>query len=306
MPEPISTWSLADDREGAVVLVHGGAGDVPLERRSIHSAACERAAVAGAKVLDAGGSALDAACAAVRVLEDEPVLNAATGASLNEDGELELDASAMEGTDLRAGAVCNLPPFLAPIAIARAVLDDGEHVLYSGEGARRFAVARGFEEVPKERMITATARARWEATKDSGPSNWAGGTVGAVACDGKGHVAAATSTGGKMGKRRGRVGDSPLLGAGTYADDTSGACSTTGDGEAMIRVCTAKSATDAIRSGVGVEEAARVAIDTLANRVAGFGGLLLVDARGRIAIARNTPMMSFAAAGPRFERPLSG
>ncbi len=202
------------------VLVHGGAGHVPAERRPRHIEGCARASRAGAEILARGGSALDAVEIAVRVLEDDPSFNAGTGACLNAEGRVEHDASIMSGIDLRAGAVCALSGFANPIAIARAVLDDGRHVLYAAEGARAFAAAHRFVEVDPAALVTEAARAAWEAAKRSGAAaGWAGGTVGAVARDASGHVAAATSTGGTMNKRPGRVGDSPLIGAGCFADD---------------------------------------------------------------------------------------
>lgn len=223
------------------ILVHGGAGHVLEERRPLHVEGCRRAARLGAEVLRSGGSALDAVELAVRALEDDPIFNAGTGACLNEDGRVELDASIMEGRDRSAGAVCALPGLAAPLAIARAALEDGRHVLYAAEGAARFAVERGFRPVEEAALVTDAARAALEATLAGKASiGWAGSTVGAVARDAQGVCAAATSTGGTVGKRAGRVGDSPIIGAGTYADDEAGAVSTTGDGEGMIRLVVAR------------------------------------------------------------------
>ncbi|MCL2448918.1 MAG: isoaspartyl peptidase/L-asparaginase, partial [Polyangiaceae bacterium] len=242
------------------VLVHGGAGDLAGDRVERHAEGCRAAAAAAAEILRQGGSALDAVERAVVVLEDDPSFNAGTGACLNADGAIELDAAIMEGTRLRAGAVCALHPFLHPVAIARAVLDEGRHVLYAGEGARRFAVGRGFTPSTAEAMTTDAARMHWLAVRQQkAPGAWAGGTVGAVARDERGSVAAATSTGGLTNKAPGRVGDSPLLGAGTYADDDGGACSFTGLGEAAIRLGLAKAAADAMRARIPPEDAARAA-----------------------------------------------
>lgn len=273
--------------------VHGGAGDPPQASRPGHGEGCAAAAAAGAEILRAGGSALDAVQRAVEVLEDDPRFNAGTGACLTEDGNLELDASIMNG-DLAAGAVCVLPPFLHPIAIARAVLDDGRHVLYASEGAARFAESRGFSRATPDAMITAAVRERF-ARGASAPEGYAGNTVGAVARDVRGHVAAATSTGGTFFKRSGRVGDTPIVGAGTYADDEAGAASATGIGEAIIRVCLAKSVVDWLKQGLGAEDAARAAALLLEERGRGTGGLVLVDARGRFGFARTTPAMSWAS-----------
>ncbi len=280
------------------VLVHGGAGDLHSERAEAHIAGCREAVRVAAELLQAGASALDAVERAVSVLEDNPCFNAGTGACLNASGLIELDAALMEGEGLRAGGVCALPPFLHPIEIARAALEDGRHVLYAAEGAARFARERGFAPVSSEVMTTEAARVRWNAAREGkAGEGWAGGTVGAVVRDLRGTLAAATSTGGLVNKRVGRVGDSPLLGAGTYADNESGACSATGVGEAIMRVTLAKSATDALRTGALPEHAARDAVRRMAARVAGTGGLILVDRDGRLGLARNTSSMSWAAAG---------
>jgi L-asparaginase / beta-aspartyl-peptidase len=286
------------------IVVHGGAGDVAIERRPLHVAGCERAAAAGAEVLAAGGSALDAVQRAVEVLEDDPLFNAGTGACLNADGTIELDASIMEGTQLRGGGVCALPPFKNPIAIARRVLDETGHVLLAAEGAARFAIERGFERVDAASMITEHARARWEAARAKKAAvPWAGGTVGAVARDIHGAVAAATSTGGMVNKLAGRVGDSPILGAGTYADDRSGACSTTGHGEAMMRVCLAKTIVEGLSARTialanedgHAERTARAALAMMRERTGESGGAITVARDGSLGVARSTATMSWAA-----------
>jgi beta-aspartyl-peptidase (threonine type) len=304
---PSASWG-ADGGTWAV-LVHGGAGDVTDDRVARHVQGCRTAAEAAAEVLRAGGSALDAVERAVVVLEDDPSFNAGTGACLNAEGLIELDAAIMEGTRLRAGGVCALPPFLHPIAIARAVLDDGRHVLYAAEGAERVAIELGFTRVSSEAMTTVLARERWalaragQATDDDGGG---AGTVGAVARDARGTVAAATSTGGRVNKRKGRVGDSPILGAGTYADDDAGACSTTGHGEAVLRMCVAKSAIELLHGRVHPEDAARAVIRMMAARVGGAGGVILVDRFGRLGLARNTATMTWAAAGQGLAADLAG
>ena len=277
------------------VLVHGGAGNVAVSRRALHVEGCLRAARAGGEILRAGGNALDAVEAAVRVLEDDPLFNAGTGACLSSEGSVEHDASIMEGTVLRAGAVCALPGFAAPIAIARAALEDGRHVLYAAHGAVEFAKAHGFAPAPEGALVTESARAalaRYLQGKQ--PAHWAGGTVGAVARDASGRCAAATSTGGTIGKRPGRVGDSPIIGAGTYADDAAGAVSTTGDGEAMIRLGAARLAVERMRGSDEAEQAARETIAQLSARVSGRGGLVAIDARGRWGWSRSTATMSWA------------
>lgn len=286
-PTP-SDWSLA---------VHGGAGHVPLERRALHVEGCRRAAQVGAAILVAGGAALDAVTAMARALEDDPLFNAGTGACLNEEGEIEHDASVMEGTRLGAGAVCALRSFKNPIELARAALDEGRHVLYAAEGARRFALSRGFTPVPPESLITEAAKRALEATRrGAAPAGWAGGTIGAVARDRGGRVAAATSTGGMVDKRVGRVGDSPLIGAGTYACDEEGAVSTTGHGEGMIRMCIARRATASMGRGSSAADGAREAISALHQKLGSTGGLIAVARDGRLGLAWSTETMSFAVA----------
>lgn len=278
------------------ILVHGGAGDVVDARAPAHREGCRLAVEAAVAILRASGSALDAAQKAVEVLEDDPRFNAGTGACLNEEGLVELDAAIMEGRSLRAGAVAALPPFRHPIAVARAVLEDGQHVMYAAEGAARFARARGFAPARQEEMITEAARSKWEQVRAGiGSAGWAGGTVGAVVRDARGLVVAATSTGGMTNKRVGRVGDTPIIGAGTYADDEAGAASCTGHGEGFIRTCLGRAAVDMMRSGLSPEEAARRAIAHMHAKVALTGGIILVDASGNLGLARSTRTMSWGA-----------
>lgn len=281
------------------VLVHGGAGNVPEALREAHIEGCRRAARAGADVLRAGGGALDAVERAVRELEENHHFNAGTGACLNAEGHVELDASIMEGRLLRAGAVGALARFTAPISIARAALEDGRHVFYVSEGAARFAMSQGFEPVAEEALITEAARAALARAKEGkgGAVGWAGGTVGAVARDMEGVCAAATSTGGTVNKRAGRIGDSPIIGAGTFADDTSAAVSTTGDGEGMIRLCAARSIADRVRSGASPESAVSDLLEELSRRFGMKGGAIVIDPKGgRFGLARTTGTMSWAAA----------
>jgi beta-aspartyl-peptidase (threonine type) len=301
------------------IVVHGGAGDVPARAIPARLEGCKRAASAAAKVLAEGGTALNAAQRAVEVLEDDPLFNAGTGACLTRDGTIELDASLMDGKLLRVGAVCALPAFKNPIVIARAILDLGGHVLYAGAGAERFAVERGFKRLADAELITPAARATWEKLRakddDAKAHNWAGGgghencshgTVGAVARDALGGVAAATSTGGRMYKAVGRVGDSPIPGAGNYADDGAGACSNTGDGEAVMRLVLAKTACEWMRAGMHPEDAARAAVQLLYDRTEATGGTILVDPKGRIGLARTTAAMTWAAMAAEWDEPEAG
>ena len=288
---------------GSCVVVHGGAGDIPDARRPAHEAGCLEASRAGWAVLERDGSALDAVQAAARVLEDLPRYNAGTGACLNERGEVEHDAALMFGEDRSAGAVCALHGFKNPIDVARAVLDEGRHVLIAGDGAAEFARAAGIASVDPASLTTELARAaleRWK--KGQTQTGWAGGTIGSVARDARGQVAAATSTGGTIGKRVGRVGDAPIIGAGTYADSRTGAISATGDGEATLRYGLALRIAESLRAAMPPEAAARLHVAALADELSGKGGVIVVDAAGRVGIARSTRTMSFAWTGEHGEK----
>ena len=265
------------------IAVHGGAGREVPEDRAARAAGLERAAEAGWSVLAAGGAALDAVVAAVVVLEDDPHFNAGLGSVLTVEGDVELDASIMAGEHLAAGAVAAVSGIANPIRVARAVLDEGREVLIVGEAARAAATRHGIPLCAPEALVTEESRGRWR-----------GETVGAVARDAAGHVAAATSTGGVAGKRRGRVGDSAIIGAGTYADDGVGAGSATGPGEAIIRVCLVKRALELLGRGHDPGVVARDALAEMDRRVGATAGLILVDAGGRIGIAHTTEAMASA------------
>lgn len=242
---------------------------------------CKEAALAAWKILHEGGSALDAVEAAVVALEDNPLFNAGTGSTLNILGKVEMDAAIMEGDSLRAGAVAAVQAVKNPVKLARRVMEDGRHVLLAGEGALWFARQIGFPECPPESLIVEHERRRWEQKH---------GTVGCVALDSHGKIAAATSTGGIFDKLPGRVGDSPLIGCGTYADGYGGV-SCTGDGEAIIRVVMAKTALEFLKSGADPQTAADRAVSFLAERVQSAGGLIIIDRQGQIGYARNTESM---------------
>ena len=272
-----------------VIVVHGGAGRVPEEDEEERWEGCRRAALAGWRRLLQSGSALDAVEEAVAFLEDHPLFNAGRGSVLNAAGEVEMDASLMDGGRLHAGAVGAVRNIRNPIRLARRVLDDGRHILLVAEGAERFARDTGIPGCSAEELITERQRAIWEAMKDTSP-----GTVGAVAVDGAGGMAAATSTGGLFRKRPGRVGDSALIGAGTYADHLLGAASATGNGEAIMRVVLAKTAVDLLVGDRHPQDAARLAMAVLGERGQAEGGIILVDRKGRVGHARNAPLMSSA------------
>ena len=271
-----------------IVVVHGGASEW-YAGTSEGRAACRRAAEAGMKTLAAGGTALDAVIAAVRVVEDDPVCNAGTGAVLTSRGTLELDACVMDGTSRASGAVAVLPAFRHPVDIARAVLEDGRYHLLVGDGAAAFARARGFQPCDPELMITADRRAESEGRG----SFERGNTVGAVARDANGRLAAATSTGGIAGTHPGRVGDAPLVGGGTYADEHA-ACSCTGDGEAFARACAAFWTVEHVARNA--QTAAERSVARVLERYGGYGGLILLDRAGGVGIARSASAMPHAIA----------
>ena len=286
-----SRWSLA---------IHGGAGSMKPETMdaaavAAHEAGLARALDAGAAVLAAGGSALDAVSAAVVALEDDPQFNAGRGAVFTWAGTNELDAAIMDGSTRAAGAVAAVTRTRNPVLLARAVMDAGPHVFLAGEGAETFAREQGFAEVDPAWFATPERLRQLEELK-SRKDGWfdAGmkyGTVGAVACDSAGHVAAATSTGGLTAKRWGRIGDSCVIGAGTYADDRAGAVSCTGSGEQFIRAGVAHEICARIRLG---RQDAQAAIDAALAEVGamgGVGGVIVVTPAGQTAMAFTTPGM---------------
>lgn len=281
-----------------VIIVHGGAGANPSEGRDELRHGMRAAVGAGWKVLGGGGTALDAVEAAVRVLEDHPRFNAGRGSVLTSEGTIEMDASIMEGDRLACGAVASVTCVANPITLARRVLESNRHVLIVGEGARAFARSAGVPECDPRTLVTDHQRQRHEALRQATP-----GTVGAVALDRHGTVAAATSTGGMAGKLPGRVGDSAIIGAGTYADSTIGGVSCTGDGEATIRVVLARRALDYLKDADDPTYAANVAIDLLVEEGRGGGGLILVDWRGRVGWAHSTPLMPVGFMSPSHPAP---
>lgn len=276
------------------IVVHGGAGDLDPGMGDAARAGCQRAVEAGLAVLSAGGTAMDAVVAAVRVLEEDPTFNAGVGAALTREGTIECDAAIMDGATRRIGAVAAMKDAGEAISVARAVLEDGEHVLLCGDGAWAFAREKGFAPRPEAELMTEKSRRRWEAARQKRASAM-GGTVGASAIDGAGHVAAATSTGGVTFKRVGRIGDTPLCGCGTYADDEGGAASATGIGEAIIRVTMTRVCVDAMRGGASASRAAWAAVDELGRVTGGQAGIIACDARGRLGAALSTSTMSFGA-----------
>ncbi len=273
------------------ILVHGGAAKVPQEILAAREEGCRRAALMGWEILKKGGSALDAVEAAVRVMEEDPAFNAGRGSALTMEGQIEMDAAIMDGATLKAGAVGAVKNILHPVSLARLVMEKTPHILIVGEGALRLARLYKIEEVPLESLVTERQKFQW---KTAGSFPYEGDTVGAVAIDVRGNVAAATSTGGLIGKMPGRLGDTPLIGCGTYADNRTGAASATGIGEAIIKVVLAKTACDLLGQGLHPREAARKAIQILEERTGGRGGIILVNKEGLLGWAFNTECMPIA------------
>ena len=310
----IDLRKMENERFGLVI--HGGAGTIDRskmtpEKEGEYRAGLERALMAGYNILKRGGSSLDATEAVVRVLEDDPCFNAGKGAVFTSAGTNELDAAIMDGKTLKAGAVANLRHVRNPISLARLIMDKSEHVIKSprvgpllmaGEGAEAFAKENGVELVDQKYFYT---RERWDALEKIKAAEKGGvaekkfiitdqdrhGTVGAVALDQNGNLAAATSTGGTTNKRPGRVGDTPVIGAGTYAKNATCAVSATGDGEYFIRATGAHEVSALMEyRGMSLRDAAQAALDKVA-RLDGTGGLIAIDRDGNMALPFNTEGM---------------
>lgn len=294
--------------------IHGGAGTIlksqmTAEREREYRAKLTEALQAGYSILKKGGAGLDAVEASIRLMEDSPLFNAGKGAVFTSAGTNELDASIMDGKTLKAGAVASLKRIKNPISLARLVMEKSKHVMMVGEGAEAFARQQGIEFVPQSYFYT---ESRWKALqrekaaeekrngagKDKKPEkqhaemfDQAYGTVGAVALDQGGNLAAGTSTGGMTNKRFGRVGDSPIIGAGTYANNRTCAISATGDGEYFIRLAVAHDLSAMLEyKGLGLQEAADAVIEKVGN-LGGGGGLVAIDKGGNIAMSFNTAGM---------------
>ena len=313
-----------------VLLVHGGAWAIPDDLVEPHRKGVQRALAEGWRVLERGGSCLDAVEEAVVAMEDDDTFDAGRGSFLTSEGKVQLDALIMDGATLRAGGVGCVERLRNPIRVARKVLEESPHVYLVGEGAERFAAEHGVELCANEELIVpreiehlrqakekqhdgrgaefsgqesgkeSGIRSRESAQRDLAdsrlltPDPSSHDTIGAVALDRDGNLAAATSTGGTLNKTPGRVGDSSLIGCGCYADNESGAVSATGWGEPIMKLVLGKWAVDRVRNGTHPQEAAQEAIYYLHRRLNGHGGLILLDARGRIGFCHNTPRMAWA------------
>ena len=280
------------------LIVHGGAWDIPDEAVDACNSGCLRALHAGWSVLKDGGHALDAIESAIMVLEDDPVFDAGYGSHLTLDGHVECDAIIMEAATLRAGSVAGLRRIKNPIRAARSVLEKCPHMMLVSEGAERFASQHGVPLCDPQDLISPVEREAWLRCREDAHAaehhrGHEQGTVGAVALDAQGRLYSATSTGGTCCKLPGRVGDSPLVGCGCYADAETGGVSSTGYGEAIMRVVMAKTATDFLRPASSTPmRAAQAAVQLLANRGKGTGGLILLDKNGNPGFAFNTPRMA--------------
>ncbi len=296
----------AQAADGPVAIaIHGGAGTISrtqmtAEREQAYLTALQGAVEAGHRILESGGTSLDAVAEAVRLLENSPLFNAGKGAVFTHDGRNELDAAIMDGATLNAGAVAGLHHVRNPIQLARAVLENSPHVFMVGDGAEEFALEQGIALVPRDYFYT---EERWqrlqrarERERAALPQTDKFGTVGAVALDHAGNLAAATSTGGLTNKRYGRIGDVPVIGAGTYANNAACAVSATGDGEYFIRAVVAYDiAARMMYAGDSLEQAAAEVIARKLVDMGGGGGVIGVDRDGNVTMVMNTPGMYRAA-----------
>ncbi len=292
------------------LMVHGGAGtmaNIDSDKAAVRYLESLRVVLEhGRRILDSGGSALEAVEQCASLLEDDPLFNAGKGSVLNEDGRVEMDAAIMNGHGLEAGAVAGVCNIANPVQLARVVLAESEHVMLIGDGARRFAELHNFEIVPDDYFITDERQAQWQEARrlgrmgldhDSAEQHEISmeekfGTIGAVARDTHGNLAAATSTGGIVNKRFGRVGDSPVIGAGLYADNATCAISCTGYGEDFLRIALAKTVSDLIEfKGLDAGSAAKQGIEYMTQKLKGRGGFILIDKHGRCASDYSTRKM---------------
>ncbi|MHB8541228.1 MAG: isoaspartyl peptidase/L-asparaginase family protein [Candidatus Acidiferrales bacterium] len=285
------------------LIVHGGAWDILPAAVPDCRAGIRHALEAGREVLARGGAAMDAVEAAIVVLEDDVTFDAGTGAHLNRDGRVQLDAIIMDGATLEAGAVAAVERIKNPIRLARKVLESSEHMMLVGVGAELFARENGFALCDPSELLIARERTAWQSCREKKHAaefhfGHNRGTVGAVACDAQGRIVAATSTGGTCCKFPGRVGDSPLIGCGCYADAEAGGVSCTGHGEAIMKIVMAKMAADLLRNGSAPNAAVNECVQFLARRTHATGGLILLDRAGRPAAAFNTPSMAYGYLQP--------
>ena len=280
------------------LLVHGGAWSIPDDMVKAHLQGVRAALNRGWHALERGGSALDAVEEAVVAMEDDETFDAGRGSFLNSEGKVQLDALIMDGATLRAGGVGGVERIANPVRVARKILSDSPHVYFVAEGAERFAAEHGIPLCKNEDLVIPREVERLKhfqsGSQKLDPTYFSHDTVGAVALDRQGNIAAATSTGGTLNKTPGRLGDSSLIGCGCYADNDSAAVSTTGWGEPIMKLVLAKWAADRVATGNLPEWAAKEAMNYLQRRLQGMGGIIVLDAQGRFGIAHNTPRMAWA------------
>jgi beta-aspartyl-peptidase (threonine type) len=286
-----------------VLVIHGGAWAIPDDMVDAHIIGVRHALAAGWRVLERGGSSVDAVEEAVVIMEDDETFDAGRGSFLNRDGKVQLDALIMDGATLRAGGVGCVERLRNPVRAARKILSESPHVYFVGEGAERFAAEHGIALCRNEDLIipreVERLRAYQAQTSSAGDDDLfaptiSHDTVGAVALDRDGNIAAATSTGGTLNKAPGRLGDSSLIGCGCYANNESAAASTTGWGEPIMKLVLAKWTADRIAAGNLPEWAAQESMNYLKERVNGHGGIIVLDIHGHFGIAHNTPRMAWA------------
>ncbi|KAM9315933.1 isoaspartyl peptidase/L-asparaginase-like [Gastrophryne carolinensis] len=284
-----------------VIVVHGGAWAIPDDLAESSKDGVKKAAKVGFSILANGGKAIEAVESAVRILEDDSVFDAGHGAVLNAEGDVELDAIIMDGKSLAAGSVSCIRNIANPVTFARTVMEKTPHVMLTGIGANKYAETMNIARVPKEELVTELARKEWELYQKYKQSvaclfntEKIHDTVGAVAIDSEGNVASATSTGGITNKMVGRVGDSPVIGSGAYADNFTGAVSTTGHGESILKVTLARLVLFNMDRGDSPQVAADHALDYMKNKVNGRGGLIAVSRTGEWAARFTTQRMAWA------------
>ncbi|XP_018570022.1 isoaspartyl peptidase/L-asparaginase-like isoform X2 [Anoplophora glabripennis] len=280
-----------------IILVHGGAGRIKDDKiAKVLVEGVKKAAKIGHNILAKGGSVLDAVEAAVKYMEDDENYNAGKGSVLTLEGEVEMDASIMLGADLSAGAVTVVKDIQHPISLARMVMEKTSHILLAGEGAKSFAVSQGIQILPEGALVTErtkNALTKYLASQEHKGDGHELGTVGAVAIDSSGRLAAATSTGGREGKLRGRSSDTCIIGSGTYADDNIGATSTTGHGETIAKFCLAHSVIKSMEGGKGANEATNDCVQLMTKRLNNTAGAVTLSSKGEVGIGFSTERMSW-------------
>lgn len=293
------------------LIIHGGAWNIPIETHQAHRDGVRNALGRGWEILSGGGSAIDAVEQSIRSMEADGTFDAGRGSHLNADGIVELDASIMEGQSYRCGAVAAVKKIMHPISLARKIMEESEHILLMGDGAERFATNNGIQLCDGSELVIDREKTLWQTVRGKAGfqskqtfSNQAGDTVGAVAFDRTGNICVGTSTGGTLNKFPGRVGDSPLIGCGSYAENAAGGVSTTGWGEGMIKIVLAKTIIDHLTTNGGdPQRAADFGIQQLRQKVNGLGGVIVLNHEGRPGVAFSTPRMAFALMNEEMTEP---